>query len=1562
MNRYLKKFTTVFLSVSILSVFLSGLTAVSAQADNMGDWSFDLHGCDATVTLDDEYVYSGNHSMKIVNKTPTAPNVYVLGVYNAEVKAGKSYTVGARVKSLRSSIVQFSINWEKRYDMTLFGTTYNWTNYEFTYVARETGPVELELIIDGTTEGIWLDDMKFVDKETGENLIKNPGFEDASEKSDKELDISDTGATESVVELYEKLLTSESFAAEEMEKVLGGFKYMPVYEQNGIVIDGNMDDWNANAFGIPTLPTQYQVYINDDKKKDATAVCMFAHDKEKFYLVVEVTDDIFKHSPGGADYYWQGDSVQLTISGLDEGYGVEIGFAHNPQTGEGEVFAGSITPEKLETINLKTSASGNKIIYEASIPWNVWFEEFPERILFDVLANDNDGDGRRYCVELAPGISEGKTNVAFPMLEMLAEAKDWYAWTQGTRQGMEDTEYAYDTFIINNGDGKTFSITYPDGRTEEVEVPSKSGIRKTYKETFEDPGEHNLLFSYKCNDISAGTSIDIEIEQTPASPEYHKKVIEKNKKNITEIGKLLDKCEKKGISTEYEIINYKIMERFDTYLQNDLDHGALDRTYYTEASLDKLYNEAKENLNAYLKGEKEPIKTPRYITSDMRIDGDSVYALTELDGKFEERPVFFIGYGHFSQAVKDMPLFNVIGANTIQTEIGPTDVMLFSEFDGWEFYESYGPEYTSEITEEDAYEGEKSLKITYNSELKDNQFISFYQYVPVEPGKTYNLKGYVKTKNTTNAWMGANDWDDRITIPQNGDWTEISDTYTAPEDKRGTTIRINCDAYCDAWYLDNFSFTEEGSDVNLLRNGGFEIINTKDYQINPNSGKLAELKRILKEAEKNNIAVSVLLSPHYFPTSIIEKYDIAHPGNSAEFIKYNIHADIAKEIIEAYLRAVVPEIKDYRSLNNICISNEPLFKPERCGDYYLDDWHNFLKEAYGNDIGELNRAYGTSYGSFEEINIEYSNNVMEYDYKMFNDKVFSDWHRWMAGIIHEIAPDVPLHSKIMNYLDDDDIADRMKRGVGYEKYYDFLELNGCDAHDYINDDSGLYQVSDGYLVEEMWYDYMRSIKDAPVINAEDHIIPDRSKNYSEEVADYVAQNMYMGAIHGRAISDIWVWERHYDVTTDFDGSVLFRPDVIAAISKETLNLNRNSYEITALQNDDKEVGILYSDSSIIQDLSTAYAIYQTYSACLYSGKAVQFVTPSQLYKMNDCKVLIVPQSVYVTAGTLDYIMQFIGNGGKVMIIGKNSLKKNEKGFENDGEKLDYIFSNSYVINYDGAKGKTGSITETEFHDEIRKFLLQTGVYNVFVKDAETGEDADYIEYNVGVYNGDIILNMVSYEADEKVKIYFGDKVVTSSYDINNCEELSEEIFLKRYDPVTVRIKTDNCFIDTFGHWAENDIVEMAGKGIVKGISESRFAPGKALTRAEFVSLLMRGIDVSGGNALPEDVNATDWYAADVEKAVVAGVIGADAFRPSDYITREEMCQMLVKGYEYEKGAVQTEETANFTDRSSISDFDAVSKAYALGLMQGRDDGSFRPSEGATRAEAAAVIARFNNLK
>ena len=132
--------------------------------------------------------------------------------------------------------------------------------------------------------------------------------------------------------------------------------------------------------------------------------------------------------------------------------------------------------------------------------FSAYFEEKPEKILFNILANDNDGDGRRYCAELAPGISEGKTNVLFPVLELVTNEKDWYGWGQvrGGTNTYENAENIYDCFIVNHGDAeKKFTITSNiSDDTYEVTVPAHSGVRKEFKNTFTEMGDYDISFTF----------------------------------------------------------------------------------------------------------------------------------------------------------------------------------------------------------------------------------------------------------------------------------------------------------------------------------------------------------------------------------------------------------------------------------------------------------------------------------------------------------------------------------------------------------------------------------------------------------------------------------------------------------------------------------------------------------------------------------------------------------------------------------------------------------------------------------------------------------------------------------------------------------------------------------------------------------------------------------------------------------------------------------------------------------------------------------------------------------
>lgn len=167
------------------------------------------------------------------------------------------------------------------------------------------------------------------------------------------------------------------------------------------------------------------------------------------------------------------------------------------------------------------------------------------------------------------------------------------------------------------------------------------------------------------------------------------------------------------------------------------------------------------------------------------------------------------------------------------------------------------------------------------------------------------------------------------------------------------------------------------------------------------------------------------------------------------------------------------------------------------------------------------------------------------------------------------------------------------------------------------------------------------------------------------------------------------------------------------------------------------------------------------------------------------------------------------------------------------------------------------------------------------------------------------------------------------------------------------------------YWAAKAIKQMTAKHIVQGISETEFAPGQNVTRAEFAALLVRALHLQAkGAAKFGDVHASDWFASDIAAANEAGIVNGISeaeFKPKAAITREEMAVMLIHAYEYGKGVKASNEAdAAFADYDKISSWaqSAVSSARSLGLINGRGDNRFAPQGFATRAESAQAIAKL----
>jgi len=108
--------------------------------------------------------------------------------------------------------------------------------------------------------------------------------------------------------------------------------------------------------------------------------------------------------------------------------------------------------------------------------------------------------------------------------------------------------------------------------------------------------------------------------------------------------------------------------------------------------------------------------------------------------------------------------------------------------------------------------------------------------------------------------------------------------------------------------------------------------------------------------------------------------------------------------------------------------------------------------------------------------------------------------------------------------------------------------------------------------------------------------------------------------------------------------------------------------------------------------------------------------------------------------------------------------------------------------------------------------------------------------------------------------------------------------------------------DVAKHWAKNAVNNMGSRMVIEGTGNGMFSPDQDITRAEFAAIIVRGLGLKPENgAVPfSDVKATDWYASAVRTAFAYGLIDGfedGTFRPMDEITREQAMTIVSKAME-----------------------------------------------------------------
>ncbi|WP_338541534.1 S-layer homology domain-containing protein [Paenibacillus tundrae] len=188
--------------------------------------------------------------------------------------------------------------------------------------------------------------------------------------------------------------------------------------------------------------------------------------------------------------------------------------------------------------------------------------------------------------------------------------------------------------------------------------------------------------------------------------------------------------------------------------------------------------------------------------------------------------------------------------------------------------------------------------------------------------------------------------------------------------------------------------------------------------------------------------------------------------------------------------------------------------------------------------------------------------------------------------------------------------------------------------------------------------------------------------------------------------------------------------------------------------------------------------------------------------------------------------------------------------------------------------------------------------------------------------------------------------------INNDNQQGIEIQVNKFSTFSV-VKVKD--------WTDNS---LKAQPYIQGYTDGSFRPERYVTRAEMATLITRitGASTLEGSHPFTDVNSSHWADAAISVAAQSGYVQGytdGSFKPDQAITRAEMAALLQP---LVTSDLMTAVPSTFTDVNGHWAQQAVEQLSSAGIVTGYADGSFRPSQPITRAEAVTMLNKLIGLQ
>jgi hypothetical protein len=304
------------------------------------------------------------------------------------------------------------------------------------------------------------------------------------------------------------------------------------------------------------------------------------------------------------------------------------------------------------------------------------------------------------------------------------------------------------------------------------------------------------------------------------------------------------------------------------------------------------------------------------------------------------------------------------------------------------------------------------------------------------------------------------------------------------------------------------------------------------------------------------------------------------------------------------------------------------------------DW---LRARHGS-IGKINDIWGTSYGSFSQIEAPRTansapvadiNRAAWYDWAMFNARRFTDYLKYCKNNIHKLDAETPITSGGTSSM-----------------------LSSANSTSGIDEELMINEVNDVILNESghghIYSDLLTSLSDT-------------KKAMVEPEAGGRGRNTLLHFLKGKSsITKFW-WGRTPSVeylgmnSGSVPHSWLISLPEVAEMLRIGLDVRRLAPEIAAFTGPEPEVAILYSRSSMVQVPPrlhragrTPYlsALNDTWEGSRYLGCRVGFVSERQITqgKLNKFKLLIIPATKYIRPEVARRVMNWVESGGTALVV------------------------------------------------------------------------------------------------------------------------------------------------------------------------------------------------------------------------------------------------------------------------------------------------------------------------